>query len=247
MYWQIIEKRFRESDMSFMDSLLGLFSGRYDMLDFNVHLWFLPCFFVTVVLFNLFVNLGSRKIAYALTILMSLLPKFFWGFNRMFKYIGFYAVGAFLGKKAVKIGNQRIGDGAAAIVLLGLNFFLSYINQATGFMWFITAFIGIAAIVLIAQLIDTNRVLQYFGRISLIVLCIHGPVYRIVVKMVSIPFYMEILESDPIKYKLYVTEEGVFAYERKSENKNNLLCNYRSFIFAVNSCLSYFDKRTGAS
>ena len=31
-----------------------------------------------------------------------------------------------------------------------------------------------------------DRTLQYFGRISLIILCIHGPVYRIVVKIVSI-------------------------------------------------------------
>ena len=36
------------------------------------------------------------------------------------------------------------------------------------------------------QLINENRILQYFGRISLIILCIHGPVYRIVVKIVSI-------------------------------------------------------------
>lgn len=57
----MIERRFRDSDMSFMDSLLGLFSGCYDNLDFNVHLWFLPCFFVTVVLFNVLVNLGWGK------------------------------------------------------------------------------------------------------------------------------------------------------------------------------------------
>lgn len=35
-----------------------------------------------------------------------------------------------------------------------------------------------------------NRILQYFGRISLIVLCIHGPVYRVVVKIISIPLHM---------------------------------------------------------
>lgn len=53
-----------------------------------------------------------------------------------------------------------------------------------------TALIGVAALVLISQLIYENRILQYFGRISLIVLCIHGPVYRIVVKLVSIPLHM---------------------------------------------------------
>lgn len=48
------------------------------------------------------------------------------------------------------------------------------------------AMIGVAAVILISQLINENRILQYFGRISLIILCIHGPVYRIVVKIVSI-------------------------------------------------------------
>ena len=57
-------------------------------------------------------------------------------------------------------------------------------------MWFVTAFIGVAAMILISQFINENRILQYFGRISLIVLCIHGPVYRIVVKIVSVPLHM---------------------------------------------------------
>lgn len=63
-----IERRFRDSDMSFMGSLFGLFSGCYDNLEFNIHLWFLPCFFVTVILFNILVNLGGRRMAYGLNI-----------------------------------------------------------------------------------------------------------------------------------------------------------------------------------
>ena len=44
IYWQLIERRFQDSDMSFMDSLLGLFSGVYDNIDFNTHLWFCLAF-----------------------------------------------------------------------------------------------------------------------------------------------------------------------------------------------------------
>ena len=62
LYLQVIERRFRDSNMDFVESLIGLFSGCYDNLDFNVHLWFLPCFFVTVVLFNIIiVNLGAGR------------------------------------------------------------------------------------------------------------------------------------------------------------------------------------------
>lgn len=76
------------------------------------------------------------------------------------------------------------------MILLALNFLLSYHNLTAGIMWFLTALIGVTAIVLVSQIISKNRILQYFGQISLIILCIHGPVYRIVVKIVSIPLYM---------------------------------------------------------
>ena len=196
IYWQMIERRFRDSDMSFMDSLFGLFSGCYDNLDFDVHLWFLPCFFATVVLFNILANLGGKKIAYIVAALMSLIyvalpmPELPWGINRVFKYIGFYAVGVFLTGRETKIVDRKIRTGVVAVVLLILNFFLSYHNLATGIMWLVTALIGVLALILISQLINQNRVLQYLGRISLIILCIHGPVYRIVVKIVSIPLHM---------------------------------------------------------
>lgn len=196
LYWQVIERRFRDSDMSFTESLIGLFSGSYNNLDFNVHLWFLPCFFVTVVLFNILVNLGGRKTAYIVSALMSLIyvilsmPELLWGFNRVFKYIGFYAVGVSLAGRETKIADRKIGTGVTAVVLLTVNFILSLYNLTTGIMWFVTAIIGVAAVILISQFINENRILQYFGRISLIVLCIHGPVYRVVVKIISIPLHM---------------------------------------------------------
>ena len=192
IYWQLIERRFRDSDMSFMDSLFGLFSGCYDNLEFNIHLWFLPCFFVTVIIFNILVNLGGRRMAYLVSALMSLafivvpMHGLIWGIDRVFKYIGFYAVGVFIAGKSVKAVRKKVEAGIVAIVLLALSFFLSCYHLTMGIMWFVTALIGVAAVILISQLINENRILQYFGRISLIILCIHGPVYRIVVKIVSI-------------------------------------------------------------
>lgn len=75
-------------------------------------------------------------------------------------------------------------------VILTLNFFLSRHNLTTGIMWFVIVQIGVFALILISQLINQNRTLQYVGRITLIILCIHGPVYRIVVKSVSITLHM---------------------------------------------------------
>lgn len=155
---------------------------------------FLPCFFVTVVLFNVLVNLGDKKTADIVSVLMSLsyivlpMPELPWGINRVFKYIGFYAVGVFLeGRKNV---DRNVGTEVVALVLLTVKFFLSNHNLTTGIMWFVAALISVTAMILISQLINQNRVLQYFGCISLIILCIQGPVYRIVVKIVLIPLHM---------------------------------------------------------
>lgn len=92
--------------------------------------------------------------------------------------------------RETRIVDRNVGTGVIAVVLLALNFFLSLHNLTTGIMWFVTAFIGVATMILISQLINEKEILQYFGRISLIVLCIHGPVYRIVVKSVSVPLHM---------------------------------------------------------
>ena len=181
--------------MSFMDSLFGLFSGCYENLDFNVHLWFFPCFFVTVVLFNTMVNLCSRKTAYLVSALMSCIyimfpiPELPWGFDRVFKYIGFYAVGVLLAGMNVSVTKKELGVEIVAIGLLVLNYFLSVYNLTTGIMWFKTAFIGGAGMILISQLINESRILQYLGRISLLILCCHGPIYRIVVKIISITLH----------------------------------------------------------
>ena len=196
IYWQLIERRFRDSDMSFVDSFIGLLSGCYENLDFNVHLWFLLCFFLTVILFNVLVNVGKKKLAFIVSVLMSLIymvlpmPEIFWGVNRVFKYIGFYAIGVLLASKDAGVVRRKLGVTIIALILLAFNFFLSLYNLTTGIMWFVTGMIGVSSLVLISQLIYKNKILQYFVRISLIILCIHGPVYRIVAKVVSIPLHM---------------------------------------------------------
>lgn len=198
IYWQLIERRFRDSDIGFVESFIGLFSGSYNNLEFNVHLWLLPCFFVTVVLFNVLVNLGGRKIAYPVAALMSLIyilipmPELFWGVNRVFKYIGFYALGVALARriKADQVVERKIALGGIALILIIVNFVLAHHGLTTGIMWFVTAMFGVMGTGLVAMLIKQNRLLQYLGRISLMVLCIHGSVYRIVIKIVSIPLHM---------------------------------------------------------
>ena len=95
-----------------------------------------------------------------------------------------------LAGRKTEVVDKKLEAAISVVVLFGLNFFLSFHNLTTGILWYVTAFIGVIAVILISQLVKVNRILQYFGRISLIVLCIHGPVYRIVVKIVSISLHM---------------------------------------------------------
>ena len=43
------------------------------------------------------------------------------------------------------------------------------------------------AALLLALLLKKNAVLEYLGRISLIALCVQGPIYRVLATLVSIP------------------------------------------------------------
>ena len=198
IYWYLVERRFRTSETGFIDSLLGLLSGQYSKLDFNVHLWFLPCFFITVVLFNVFVNLGNLITGIIAASLMSIIYIFVplvdmpWGFDRVFKYIGFYAVGVLLAncKYIVEASRHIYKNIAFGIMMILMNFVLAYFNQTSGEMWFVTAFIGTFGVLFLSLAIDKNRLLQYWGRISLVILCIHGPIYRIIVKIISIPLHI---------------------------------------------------------
>lgn len=210
IYWQIIERRFRGSDMSFISAIWGLILGQFDYLDFNVHLWFLPCFFMTVIFYNAMVSIGGKKSAWIASALMSVvyvlvsIPGLPWGIDRVFKYIGFYAVGHALAENGIEEKVEEQNDkrlGILGIGLIVLNFGLSYFGLYTGVMWYVTALVGVSGVLVLSVLINENKVLEYFGRISLVVLCVHGPVYRILTKLVSIPLH---LSTDDVRSNFYM-------------------------------------------
>lgn len=116
-----------------------------------------------------------------------------WGIDRVFKYIGFYALGCFLhGRNAV----ERLQDKPKYVIAILLSILLMMSIAAVCFglindaIWFVTGTMGTAIWTMVAVLIETNHILQYYGRISLVVLCVHGPVYRVIVKLLCIPLQM---------------------------------------------------------
>lgn len=112
-YWQLAERHYKPSDFSFAKALKGLLIGNEDALVFNIPLWFLPCFFLTLVLYNLIRRITQRCIKHAsrlrkqsisfafcivLCVIYSLdiLRPLPWGIDRIPKYIVFVAIGEML-------------------------------------------------------------------------------------------------------------------------------------------------------
>lgn len=196
IYWYFIERSFRSVSQTFGEAAFGLFLGEYKLLDFHSHLWFLPCFFVLAVFYNILVNIGGNKAAYIASAVMAVihffvpLPDLPWGIDRVFRYIGYYAVGHLLAElKADEfVARSPIAVRlTGAVILTGGNFALAYYDLKGGAMWFVTAFVGIAGLSAISMLLERVKALQYVGRISLVILCIHGPIYRVLCKLISIP------------------------------------------------------------
>ena len=51
---------------------------------------------------------------------------------------------------------------------------------------YIAALIGIFACMAFSMLIHKNSLLQYLGRTTIVTLCVHGPIYRVIAKIISI-------------------------------------------------------------
>lgn len=205
IYWILIERRFRESSMTLASAIVGFIRGQEVTLDFNVHLWFLPCFFVVAVAFNALVKdigkewtyiiIAGLSVVYA--ILQSRIPSLPWGVDRACKYTGFYTIGHVT---ACKLGNKGVG-GVASDKLSLFRFFIGlgvlvaesasvYFIGRENFAWFLNATIGIAGLTIISMAIK-SRLIEYLGRCTIVILCFHGPIYRVVIQVISVVTHLD--------------------------------------------------------
>lgn len=216
IYWQLFERRFRPSDLNFKEAVKGLLGGWFDYLDFNVQLWFLPCFFLSVVLFNVLNNYCSKKGLYIFSILMAVvfivlplpvknwlvfenrdffdwpgMPSLPWGINRIFRFFGFLTLGNLAFEKQILqryiFGKEKRKSFLCFLAMLIVTFGISYSRlYLTGIWWYVAAICGITGTAILAENLKKIKSLQYLGKISLVVLCIHGPVYRILAALFAI-------------------------------------------------------------
>lgn len=193
IYYMLIEQRFREVNVTLPQAVVGLFCGSYSGLEFHSHLWFLPAYFVLTLFYNILKRLPSVAV-YAVCAGLSAvyviipLPELPWGIDRICKYIFFYALGNLLSESGALSRLCELHPAvklAAGAVFLAASLLLFNFGLVFGVMWFVCACMGIFAVMFISMSVERFAPLGYIGRISLVVLCVHGPIYRVVIKLLS--------------------------------------------------------------
>ena len=196
-YWVLFERKYRGAEIPISYELIGLPYGTYEggHLFFNGVLWFLPCLFATEIIFYFIAKLKDRigilagiccSFAIGQFLLLSRIDYLPFGLHTAFNAILFYGIGYL--SKSILLNRKDISKtsqilfliGCFAIQFLYLGKYVSNIKVCTipyGFL----AFAGIGFYLILSNLINKNRVLEYFGRNSLVILGLHAPIMRAII------------------------------------------------------------------
>ena len=201
-YWALFERAHRGSEIPITYELIGLPYGTYEggRLFFNGVLWFLPCLYVTEIFFFFIVKLQDKigimagilcSFAIGQLLLFKRIDFLPFGLHTAFNAILFYGIG-YLSKSILlnlkdsgKISQVLFLIGCLSIQLLFLGKYVSNIKVCT-IPYSFLAFAGIGFYLILSNLLNRNRAIEYFGRNSLVILGLHAPIMRAVVYIVAL-------------------------------------------------------------
>lgn len=203
LYYFFLERRFRDIDVGLAEGFLGLLTGSIDSLSFHSHLWFLPCYFLTSVLYNILYRLvkpaacriicGAACVAYVL-LPIPVLP---WGADRAPGFLGLFALGNIAADTGLTERAEKLSIPVkliSAALLTGASIALSLTGLTSGIMWIVCAVVETAGFAFLALALDKlslpARFMADIGKMTLVILCIHGPIYRVLLKLASMAFSM---------------------------------------------------------
>lgn len=214
VYWAVIEWRFRPSALNpiftgaigtldiRVQEFLNIFTSYSvdDAFEYNVVMWFLPCLFCCLVLYKwlklhtgvwlpLWI-IGLATLYFCLEEVMPLLP---WCFEIALVALPFI----WIGDKCYTIvkTNNLLGGIILSVLVItgGLLLFHPHIDmRAHGFsQWWLFYPMALSFIFLTVKLSGIissyeHGILQWMGRNSLVIMCIHEPIKRLVLKIVSV-------------------------------------------------------------
>lgn len=196
-YWVLIERKYRGAEIPISYELIGLPYGTYEggHLFFNGVLWFLPCLYVTEIIFYFIAKLDESigvftgiicSFAIGQFLLLSGIDFLPFGLHTAFNAILFYGIGYLLKPYFIHLKNKNkkyqvyFLIGCLVIQLLYLGKYVSNIKVCT-IPYSFLAFAGIGFYLILSNLIDRNKVIEYFGRNTLVILGLHAPIMRVVI------------------------------------------------------------------
>ena len=205
MYWFIFERFIRGGNVSITQQFFNIFiaKGGSENYYYNAVMWFLPCLFITEIIFyHLNRVIKNDKIIYLVIIVFSLLGylnskynsfRSPWLIDVMLTTIGFYAFGYYI---LPKYNNLKIENSKSIINFIIFIFMLSvpkYIGRfdlnsniiPNYYMLYIYGILSTILIVNISKNINF-KIIKYLGMNSLFIMCMHEPIKRIVIKVTSI-------------------------------------------------------------
>lgn len=221
LYWYFIESKFRPihdtplylgklSELpTSIQQFINIFIAENTINSFayNIVLWFLPCLFITDLIYS---KIQNKKIEWFIDIILIILyyswvknlPCLPWCLNIAITAIPFLSIGKHLYKPIESLLSQdgRIKRNLITFIIATccMGIIIKYIdphvdmkNNNIPLIFYVTACIGslmiLCAAQIIARLFSTKGIqsILYIGQNSLIIMCIHEPLKRIILVIVS--------------------------------------------------------------
>lgn len=215
IYWLLIERNIRGSNGNELSLLLNIFLARAgdENYIFNVVMWFLPCLLMTQLIYffmdkNIKNNCMKSIIIFFISLIGYALSKI-----KMFRLpftldvvciaLLFYFLGHCLKIVETKLEItkyiKKSTKHSTLFILISIFLFVSVfllvsINGTTNMnnmeynsyiLSIITACLGSLAIIIISVIIEKNSFLEFVGKNTLVIMCIHEPIKRILIFITS--------------------------------------------------------------
>lgn len=197
IYWIIVERRVRGEEYTIISQFVGLPYGTYSMeyMMFNGALWFLPALCTIEILYWSISRYFDAKKALFLSLCFGILGIYYsnnlnwlpWGGNAALIGCSFYALGVYSKPHTERFNKWWVIPFAFVLQLASLPWTgadLASLNFPFIWAYFPIAIIGIVFCYNLASIIQCS-ILEWLGKVSLVLFAFQEPVYRAVIFAVS--------------------------------------------------------------